>query len=48
MEPRWYVVRTETRAEYLAAAELARDEFEVFFPRIKSPHDRIGHDERRA
>jgi len=44
-EPRWYVIGTESRAEYLAAVALARDEFEVFFPRIKSPHDRIGHND---
>jgi transcriptional antiterminator RfaH len=38
----WYVLRTEPRAEYLAAAELARDGFEIYFPRVKSPQDRIG------
>ena len=39
----WYVLRTEARAEYLAAKELASDGFEIFFPRAKTPHDRIGH-----
>jgi transcriptional antiterminator RfaH len=39
----WYVVRTEPRAEFLAAGELAKDGFEVFFPRIKADHPRLGH-----
>ena len=38
----WYVLRVEPRAEYLAAAELGRDQFEIFFPRVNSPHHRIG------
>ena len=38
----WFVVRTESRAEYLAADELERDGFEVFFPRVKSVNPRIG------
>ena len=39
----WYVLITEPRAEYLAASELNKDEFEVFFPRVKTPHHRAGH-----
>ena len=39
----WYVLRTEPRAEYMAAAELDGDGFEVFFPRVTSPHQRVGH-----
>ena len=43
MARRWYIVRTKPRAEYLAAEELGRDGFETFFPRVKSPHNRISH-----
>ena len=41
--PRWYVARTEPRAEFLAASELSRDGIEVFFPRITALHPRMGH-----
>lgn len=40
---RWYVIRTEPRAEYLAASELVRDGFEIFLPRVNTPHPRMGH-----
>jgi transcriptional antiterminator RfaH len=40
---RWYVARTEPRAEFLAADELGRDGFEIFFPRVKAPRPRLGH-----
>ena len=43
MGPSWYVLLTEPRAEYLAAAELSRDGFEIFFPRVKAAHHRAGH-----
>lgn len=43
MSSGWYVLHTKPRAEYLAAAELERDGWEVYLPRIKSPQDRIGH-----
>ena len=43
MAERWYIVRTRPRAEYLAAEELGRDGFEIFFPRVKSPHSPISH-----
>lgn len=43
MASRWYVIRTESRAEYLAADELDRDGFEVFFPRVAVAHPRRGH-----
>lgn len=43
MDSNWHVIRTEPRAEYLAADELDRDGFEVFFPRIKVAHPRCGH-----
>jgi len=36
MGSRWYVARTEPRAEFLAAKELDRDGFEIFFPRTKA------------
>lgn len=41
----WYVIRTAPRAEYLAAGELERDGFEVFFPRVKTPQPRQAHDD---
>lgn len=40
---RWYVVRTEPRAEYLAAGGLERDGFEIYLPRVISPQLRLGH-----
>ena len=43
MASRWHVIRTESRAEYLAAGELDRDGFEVFFPRVTVAHPRKGH-----
>ena len=33
----WYVARTESRAELLAANELRRDGFEIFFPQVNIP-----------
>ena len=41
----WFLVRTESRAEYLAADQLAQDDVEVFFPRIKTNLTRLGHDD---
>ena len=41
--PKWYVVRTEPSAEYQAASELTREGYEIFFPTVKSPHNRLGH-----
>lgn len=45
MAPRWYVARTEPKAEFLAASELGRDGFEVFFPRVKDPRPRARRTE---
>lgn len=42
MSLRWYVARTEPRAEFLAANELSRDGFQTFFPRVKSLRARMG------
>jgi transcriptional antiterminator RfaH len=39
----WFLVQTESRAEYMAAQQLAQDDIEVFFPRIKSNLPRLGH-----
>jgi len=39
---RWYVVRTEPRADRLAEASLRRDDFDVFSPRLNSSIDRTG------
>lgn len=36
MNGKWYVVRTQPRAEALAANELARDGFEIFSPVVKT------------
>jgi transcriptional antiterminator RfaH len=38
LRPRWYVARTEPRAEFMAAKALARDGYEVFFPLVIKPH----------
>jgi len=35
-EQRWYVAKTEPRADRLAEASLCRDDFEVYSPRLKS------------
>ena len=40
---RWYVARTQPRAEFLAANELVRDGHQVFFPRVKAVLPRVGH-----
>lgn len=45
MSGKWYVVRTEPMAEYIAADGLARDGFEVFLPSVKSATPRRGHSE---
>jgi len=45
MTHRWYLARTEPQAEYLAAQELARDGFEIFFPRVKTSHPRFRHED---
>lgn len=41
MGAQWYVVRTQTRAENLAARDLSRNGFEVFFPRVKGLYSRL-------
>ena len=43
MAAAWYVMRTQSRAEYVAADELRRDGFEVLFPRVESPNNPKGH-----
>ena len=42
MGPRWYVVRTKPRAEFLAASELERDGIGVFSPLVKKPQLHAG------
>ena len=39
---KWYVIRTEPQADYLAAEELERAGFETFFPRIKRVSPKKG------
>ena len=46
MALRWFVIRTESRAEYLSAKHLTDDGFEVFFPRIKTSLPRFGHTDK--
>jgi transcriptional antiterminator RfaH len=43
MVHRWFVIRTESRAEYLAVDALERDGFQTYFPRIKAAYPRVGH-----
>ena len=43
MAHRWFVIRTESRAEYLAVDALDRDGFQTFFPRIQAAYPRVGH-----
>jgi transcriptional antiterminator RfaH len=39
----WYVARTEPRGEFLSAAELTRDGYDVFLPCINEPNPKPGH-----
>lgn len=39
----WYVLRTQPKAEYIAASELQRDGLEVYLPLVEGPHKRTGH-----
>lgn len=43
MTARWYVVKTESRAEYIAANFLEREGHEVFLPKVMSAQPRHGH-----
>lgn len=43
MPSEWHVIRIQPRAEYLAAEELIRDGYEIFFPCFKSVYARAGH-----
>ena len=43
MTLKWHIIRTEPRAEYLAAGELRREGLEVYFPRVKVIQPRTGH-----
>ena len=45
MGARWYVLRTQSRGENLAASDLTRDGFEVFFPRVKGLYSRLKNGE---
>ncbi|MBK35737.1 MAG: hypothetical protein FI731_01885 [SAR202 cluster bacterium] len=40
MSQKWYVARTEPRAEFQAVEELTRDGYEIFFPRIRAQSNR--------
>ena len=43
MNPRWFVVRTESRAEYHAAEALGKDGYEVYLPRLRALSLGTGH-----
>lgn len=43
MALKWYVLRTNPQAEYLAAGALERDGFQVLLPCVNSPRPRAGH-----
>jgi transcriptional antiterminator RfaH len=43
MPSEWYVIRVHPRAEYLAAEELIRDGYEIFFPCVEVEYARVGH-----
>jgi transcriptional antiterminator RfaH len=45
MALRWYLIRTQPRAEYQSAAELDRDGLEIFFPRVKTSQPRAWHED---
>jgi len=45
MSQQWYVARTDPRAEFQAADNLTRDGYEIFFPCIKAPANRLGRTE---
>ena len=42
MSANWYVIHTEPRAEYVAARELYRDGYEVYFPSVKATNTHSG------
>ena len=42
MSLNWYVVRTKSQCEYLAARRLRRDGFQIFLPLAGSPTPRAG------
>ena len=41
----WHVVRTKPHSDYLAAASLEREGFDLFFPRVLTPHAGKGYRE---
>ena len=43
MAHRWFVIRTESRAEYLATDALVRDGYQTYFPCIRAAYPRPGH-----
>lgn len=43
MAHRWFVIRTESRAEYLAINALNRDGFQTYLPLVKAAFPRLGH-----
>jgi transcription antitermination factor NusG len=45
MSQRWYVIKTKPQCEYLAAAALEREDFRLYFPRVRSPRPQRGHDD---
>ena len=41
----WYLIRTRPRSEYKAAAGLERSGYEYYFPKVRTPKPRPGHDD---
>ena len=41
----WYLVQTRSMSEYTAAAAMERHGYELYFPRIRTPRPRRGHDD---
>ena len=45
MGKKWFVSRTEPRSEYVSAAELEKDGYEIFFPRVTAVKPSQGQDD---
>ena len=45
MGKKWFVSRTEPRSDYVSAAELEKDDFEIYFPRVIAPKPAQGQDD---
>lgn len=41
----WYLVQTRSMSEYTAAAAMEKHGYELYFPRMRTPKPRRGHDD---